>query len=783
VQVAADLRAEARGADERRVLVLNGAPDRTRRAAVDALESAAIDPAGTTYLGTAESVPWERVEPVHAAELLGTTRAAVVVDCHDECRPNALGRAVGAVDGGGFLVLLAPPLDAWPDRRDRFDERLAVPPFTVADVTGQFRTRLASLLRTHPGVAIVDVDAEAETDSTADGRGRTVRRDGLTRPAPRVPEEAVSLPTAAAFPTAVYDRCRTDDQVDAVAALERLRESGVALVVEADRGRGKSSAAGLAAGALALDGRDVLVTAPRYRNAAELFARARELLADAGALDGTGAVTGETGGERPRSPEASDGSVRFEASDGSVRFEAPSTAVGSVGSDALDVLLVDEAAALPVRVLERLLEAPSVAFATTVHGYEGAGRGFSVRFRERLDESDHEVTDVRLAEPIRYGRADPVEAWAFRALLLDASPPVEPSVADATPETVTYGRLDPPELLADEHLLREVFGLLVLAHYRTEPDDLARLLDAPNVSVRALTHDGHVVSAALLAREGGLDPDLRSEMYEGSRVRGNMIPDVLTSQLRDEAAGIPVGQRVMRVATHHAVRSRGLGSLLLDRVRREYADAVDWLGTGYGATPRLVRFWRANGYATVHLSTTRNDASGEYSAVMLRPTSAAGRDLAERHARWFCRRLPGGLSDPLDDADPDVVRAVLRSVDATPGVAIDDGVDLDLSDREWRLLAGLSNGASIFDTAPRPLRRLTVRYLLDADPAGEALLAPGQERLLVRKALQGRSWATVAEELDYESHAGCMRALGDAVRPLLSRYGNPFVRNELERFE
>jgi len=92
--------------------------------------------------------------------------------------------------------------------------------------------------------------------------------------------------------------------------------------------------------------------------------------------------------------------------------------------------------------------------------------------------------------------------WAFRALLLDARPPVEPLVDDATPESVDYRRLEAAEALADERLLREAFGLLVLAHYRTEPNDLARLLDAPNLEARALTHDGHVVSVALLAREG-----------------------------------------------------------------------------------------------------------------------------------------------------------------------------------------------------------------------------------------------------------------------------------------
>jgi tRNA(Met) cytidine acetyltransferase len=782
VQVAPNLRTEALDADERRILVLAGSPDRTRDAARAALEAAAVDPAAVTYLGTVEAVPWEQIPPAQASGLLGTTRQAVVVDCHEGCRPNALGRAVGAVDGGGLLLLLTPSLADWPDRCDGFDERLAVPPFTVADVTGYFRTRLVSLLEAHPGIAVVAVTGgeDSPASSAPSATGWTVRSDGLTHPAPRLSREQPAAPADHVFPAAIYERSRTEDQVAAVAALERLRRSDEALVVEADRGRGKSSAAGLAAGALAGDGEDVLVTAPEYRNAAEVFARASEVLGDAAVPVASDEEGVEGALVKPR---------ELAAADGGVRFEAPSAAVQSVRSDPPDALIVDEAAALPVHLLDDLLAAPSVAFATTVHGYEGASRGFSVRFRERLANSDHAVTDVHLAEPIRYGPSDPVEAWAFRALLLDASPPVADLVSDATPDTVTYRQFAAEELVADEHLLREVFGLLVLAHYRTEPDDLARLLDAPNVAVRALTHEGHVVSVALLAREGGLSEPRRADMYEGSRVKGNMIPDMLTSQLRDESAGVPVGQRIMRIATHHAVRSRGLGSRLLEEIGSEYAadaddaggSGVDWLGAGYGATPELVRFWRSNGYGTVHLSTTRNDASGEYSAVMLRPTSAAGRELAGRHARWFCHRVPGALSDPLDDADPDVVREVLRSVQA-PETDREHGFDLHLSHREWQLLAGLPHGPSIFETAPRPLRRLTMRYLLDTGPE-EAALPARQERLLVCKALQGRSWEAVSATLGYASTADCMRALGEAVRPLLSQYGSAFIQDELERFE
>ena len=133
-------------------------------------------------------------------------------------------------------------------------------------------------------------------------------------------------------------------------------------------------------------------------------------------------------------------------------------------------------------------------------------------------------------------------------------------------------------------------GLLVVAHYRTEPTDMLRLLDAPNIVIRALEYDGHIVSVAVLVREGGLDAPLRASMYEGQRVRGNMLPDVLTSQLRDEAAAEPVGYRVMRIATHQAARSRGLGSQLLGECHTEFADRVDWFGVGFGATPRLIDF-------------------------------------------------------------------------------------------------------------------------------------------------------------------------------------------------
>ncbi|EMA52635.1 MULTISPECIES: tRNA(Met) cytidine acetyltransferase TmcA [Halococcus] len=750
--LAGRLRDEARRANERRLLVLAGEREACYTAATDALDGARIPQSETTVVATESAFSgdfrdYERITPKRADALLGTTRTAVVLDCHDECRPNALGRTVGAVDGSGLVVLCTPPLDAWPARRDGFDETLAVPPFDVKAVGGRFRTRLVETLRAHPGIAIVDVDSG------------TVERDGRTDPSMATAQRPPARPDDHTFPQAAYDSCLTADQADALRAFERLREPEQALVVEADRGRGKSSAAGLAAGALAVEGKDVLVTAPGYRSAAAVFARARELLATLDVL---------ADADRDENPHRLDA-----AGGGRVRFAEPAAAVEDEALAASDVAIVDEAAALPVDRLAAFLDASAIAFVTTVHGYEGAGRGFAVRFRDRLAESAFDVTEQRLDDPIRYAAGDPIEVWLFRAILLDARPPVAPLVTDATPETVTHERLSADELLADEVRLREAFGLLVAAHYRTEPNDLARLLDAPNVTIHVLCHDGHVVSVALLAREGDLPADLRRSVYEGNRIEGHLLPDVLTSQCRDPEAGVTIGERVLRIATHPAARSRGLGSRLLDEIHAaNESGEIDWLGVGYGATPDLVRFWDRNGFDPAHLAITRNDRSGEHSALMLAPLSEPGRDLRDRHTRWFVERIGGLLTDSLADLDPDVVRTVM---DASPVVA-----PLDLSAHEWRTIAAAACGPGLAAIDPDAFRQLAIVHL--TDPKSDQLSAR-EERLLVARILQGRSVEPVADDLDYVSTRECLRALGDAYRPLVDRYGGDAAHEERDRYD
>lgn len=739
---ASTLKTEAERANERRVLALRGGHQQSMDAARRALNAAGIALERTTLISERDGLACERRPPREASVLLGTTRDAVVLDWHDTCRPNALGQVVGTVAGGGLLILLVPAEADWGADGCAFHESLAVPPHETAAVTSHYHDRLSELLETHPGIGVIDLETG------------TIQSRGTTNSPPAPDRAPPTIPSSRIYPQAAYELCLTQDQVEAVATLECLTKETATAIIEADRGRGKSSAAGLAAGALASRGDRVAVSAPTRSGTTPLFDRAGEVLDTLG-------VTVEGGSWRLDIPDG-----------GSVTFHTVDDATDRVGD--ADVLLVDEAAGLSVRRLESFLAADRVAFLTTIHGYEGAGRGFDVRFRDRLRVRDRSVEEYHLREPIRYALGDPVEAWANRVLLLDARPPVDQLVETAEPSETTYRRLSPSDLLGGNRRLREIVGLLVEAHYRTEPNDIVRLLDAPNVRVRALTHEGRVVSVCVLATEGGLPEPLRTAMYEGRRVRGNMLPDVFASQLRDVEAAAPSGVRILRIATHEAVRSRGLASSLLASVRDELGErsTVDWLGVGYGATPALLRFWEENQYRMVHLSTTRNERSGEYSALMLHPLTDAGDAVHDRLGSWFGERIPAVLGDALSDLDPDVARKSLRAVAVGP--------ELTLSNRDWRVVAGAAYGPGLYDVDPRPFRSLAVCHLIDGDIE---TLDDREERLLVTKVLQGRSWESVTERLDYASQSECKRAIGDVYASLADVYGGDVVATERARYQ
>lgn len=735
---AGELLEEARATNERRVVVLAGERERVYPLADHLLETIPVGIAETVAISSRPEWTCRRVEPSRSTEVMGRTFGAVVLDLFDGASPNVIGRATGAVDGGGLLIWLCPPLASWPAERDAFDRRLVVKPFTLGEVTGNFRRHLRTTLRSHPGIAIVDANADR------------VQRSGLTGddPAGR-PSFDGAPPAGHRFPVEAYRACASRDQTSALRAFETLLESPTAVVVSAERGRGKTAAAGLGAAALAAEGFEVGITAPAVENVGAAFTHGAELATSIGAT------------VEPDEP------ARIHTADGSVSFRPIDVLEPGTYPD---VLFVDEAAGIPVPRLETLLEVDRLALTTTRHGYEGSGQGFATRFRDLLDESHHQLVEREMRTPIRYGSGDPIEPWLNRALWLDARPAHASALPDRDATDLEYRRWDGDELIASHEPFRQVMGLLSSAHYRTEPDDVARILDAPNLDLRTLDEDGMIVSVVLVAREGGLADEDLNRAYRGARLRGNMLPDIFINEFREpELAGRP-GLRIVRIATHPAERRQGYASALLGHVEAEFGRDIRWWGAGFGVTPGLVRFWSANGFVPIFLGASRNRASGVHSIGMLHRSVERP---AECFAAAFPRRLRGSLLDAHRALDAETVLAIFE--------AIPEGPPLSIRETEWRSLAAAAHGAGRYDLDPEPGRRLAVHHLARAGDDPE--LPEGAATLLVKKVLQGRSWDHVAGTLGYHSVGQAKRALGEALAVLVDHYGGSTVADERARLE
>lgn len=720
--LARTLQGQAQAAGHRATLLLSGDADWT---ATQARRAVAALPRLTPIWLTERPLAQD-VTPLRAADrLLGSDLDLLVYDAHSGFDPDGFGAATGAIRGGGLLLLLTPPLADWPDLADPQAERIAVWPTTAESVPGRFVRRLASLLGSDPGlIRLTQGDA---------GSIRTAQRFLLDRaritPEPNAPARTTHArdpdPAEPAEPA-------TSDQEHAIAAILAVAHgrSRRPLVIRAHRGRGKSAALGLAAGRLLRERPlRILATAPRRSATDALFKHAVAVPADPARACAPDAETVTT--PDMTTPPAADHSGHGRAT-GSLAFVAPADLAAE--TPAADLLLIDEAAGIPAPILETILARyPRVVFATTVHGYEGTGRGFDVRFRDTLDRLAPNWREASLDTPIRWAPGDPLEALTFRALLLDAAPASAEALSDADPAEMHCVRLDRDALVQDEKTLHELFGLLVLAHYQTRPTDLRMLLDGPNVRIYALRWREHLVATLLAGEEGGFaDLALCEAIFTGRRrPRGHLLPQTLSTHAGLAEAPALRYLRVIRIAVHPALARRGLGRRLLRGLARDARDeGFDLLGASFGATPELIRFWDRCGFRPAQLGTSRNAASGEHALVVLRRLDARGwRFAAEAEARLESR-LPVLLAGPLRTLDAVTLIALVAAIRTEPEppkapyrVAIDD---LELS--------GFIDGYRSLDATLPLLAELVRRRLGSGLRAGR--IADDDAALLIAAARQ-----------------------------------------------
>ncbi len=649
-----------------------------------------------------ETLPGEAVL-VGEFELAGLTPAAKSTLLGQECdlllwdlfsRPdsNILAASSGCLSRGGLLVLLAPEPSQWSAY------------FTCEDGSPSYYWQ--HVLRS--------IGEHPLCSHLSEAQGWLEHEQDFP-----VLEPDASLPTA--------DQLQVMTLVRRVLHGHRRRP----LVIRADRGRGKSALLGFcAAEFLQEDTGNILVTAPRRQAVDSLFRHAADSL-------GLDDIAGNT----------------LTMGDSALRFYPPDQllAQGPAGR----LLLVDEAAAISPAILASLVQHyPRIVFATTVHGYEGSGRGFDIRFTDTLDRLAPQWQSVELQEPIRWSEGDPLEAMLNRCFLLDAD--MAPPQSEFTDE-LSVEWIDKETLLADESLLRQLFGLLVAAHYQTAPSDLQQLMDSLATHVFAIrSAQSDVLAAALVMEEGGLPDAWLDPVQQGQRrLQGHLLPQSLTYHLGvDEGLRLRCA-RVSRIAVHAGYRRQGLGRTLLAEIESfALAQGLDYVGSSFAADSQVLPFWLGADYLPLRLGVRRDPCSGSHALLIARPLSEFAAQVLPPVYERFCRDFPLQLRELFSELDVDVVRALLRARES----------DKRLDQPVRREAQRFATGEIAFEHAYSAL----FTYLVES---GAALPERNEIAIAIRKVLQGASWKSLAAQFQLTGRKAAEHQLRQAYRLLLSLEG------------
>ncbi|EJK8584064.1 tRNA(Met) cytidine acetyltransferase [Enterobacter hormaechei] len=445
------------------------------------------------------------------------------------------------------------------------------------------------------------------------------------------------------------------------------------------------------------------VTAPRGRGKSAL---AGMLLSG---IQGSAVVTAPAKG-------ATDVIARFAGEH--FHFMAPDALLASTTE--ADWLIVDEAAAIPGPLLEKLVSRfPRVLLTTTVQGYEGTGRGFLLKFCARFSG----LRRYTLSTPVRWAAGCPLERIVANALLFDDA------LIDRKPAgEVRLTSLEPGIWENDPARGAGVYELLCAAHYRTSPLDLRRMMDAPGQHFAVAQAGAEIAGALWLVEEGGLPPELSRAVWAGfRRPRGNLVAQSLAAHGGSPLAATLKGRRVSRIAVHPHRQREGIGQRLI-----RSASGEDYLSVSFGYTDELWRFWRQCGFVLVRMGSHREASSGCYTAMALLPLSEAGHQLCEQAHQRLCRDM--------------------RVLSAWNGekIPVTDAWEATLNSDDWLELAGFAFAHRAFSTSVAALTRLVLAVDIPL-PALRGKME-GNTHDFGRKALlakQREETAHALERLDY----------------------------------
>jgi N-acetyltransferase 10 len=258
-----------------------------------------------------------------------------------------------------------------------------------------------------------------------------------------------------------------------------------------------------------------------------------------------------------------------------------------------ELVIIDEAAAIPLPLVRNLIGPYLVFLASTINGYEGTGRSLSLKLIQQLRESARpslskdvkedvaagpstkkptytappkvrSLHEIKLNSPIRYSVGDKIEQWLNALLCLDAA---------ISPRSAMHGTPHPSqcELFyvsrdtlfsfhpASEAFLQRMMALYVASHYKNQPNDLQLMSDAPAHHLFVLlppiaddeTHLPEPLVVLQVALEGNISKQSILEgLQRGLRAGGDLIPWLVAQQYQEGKFAMMSGTRIVRIATH-----------------------------------------------------------------------------------------------------------------------------------------------------------------------------------------------------------------------------------------
>ena len=711
------------------------------------------------------TVPHVDLKWSHSKVRLGGTEAILLIDLSEGCDPDTLAANLGTICGGGLIIILMP---RHPPQQGALKNKLSVWPHQSTAVGHSFWGRIWHSLQDdshfnqlHSDIWMTKVSKVADESEEWLKGHRPTKTDGISDSLHELISQAVLN----------YEQYQAI--IDIIISHERKAFTAVSLT--ANRGRGKSSVLGIAAASLLLRSeREIYVTAPSEYACEAVFKQAFNFLKRSGhhPIQEAGTLTSTIG---------------------HIRFVTPRELW--TRSVKARVLFVDEAAALPVPFLDRLLEQkPSLVFATTTHGYEGTGRGFSLRFRPILQRKLRKLYEPTLKRPVRWNDNDPIESWSMRVMLL--APKLVPNAVIKLAESaVEYECINPKKLATMPELYEQVFTLLINAHYRTKPSDLWRLLDAPNLSLHILYQrsSAHpligklILAAAIVSKEGNLPTELSASLYEGRhRPRGQLFAANFAIHLNCEEGATLNLSRIVRIATLPLIQGQGLGTRLLKEIREKaIIDGVDIFGSSFGATHQLSRFWSQSGFKPLRISVRQSHVSGERSLLVAQGLSKRGKYLIANIIPELYHDFNDQLIGAARDLNTELVFHISTTLSKeikTHSLPLGESV-LDLTNRQWKALGAVAFSGRAYELAAGPAKQVALYWLSrqthrsqESDP-----LTP-LSQLLIMKVVQGQRWMEVTHNLGVGSTSEVMKGLSAALRLLYLQLAPLWAKEWVKRF-